>query len=504
MYLDFGMEMSPLQRHVTDELLALALENLPTAVEDETEAAENAPITCLAIEALSLVAETHKKEFRGDLVDALYPVVHHLGSSSPEVQNHAIVALNNIAHACEYPSAKELLLSNVDYMVNAVSLKLNIFDLSPQAPVVLNMMLKLVGPKLVPHLDDLVVSIFSILDGFHEYERLCEELFLVLGVIVEESAKGDPDVKLIEAGKVEPTRRRPKPKLLKDHELIQLLQQSMDENRPRLEPLDVPMGDEEDEPKEFPREPWGKGKAKEANPLLDEDMDDEHPPPPPEEEPPKPTKTYEIVQRITRLSQHYLTHGSFTMRAKVLRLVSQATSTLGINEREYLPVVNDIWPVVYTRLFDDEPGVVMQACQAIAGIVETAGDFMATRVKEGWPGLKKVYAQAWGNLEKERRVRSANMGIYGVNYKVWDAVVMMLTALVKHAGVHDEILDEICEMCGGKVLAEREDLREALEEAGAADAVWLEMESSALERKTEWTEKMPVLKGVVFVPPVFQ
>jgi hypothetical protein len=84
-------------------------------------------------------------------------------------------------------------------MVNAVSLKLNVFDLSPQTPVVLKMMLKLVGPKLVPHLDDLVVSIFSILDGFHEYERLCEELFLVLGIIVEESSKGDPDVKLIEA-----------------------------------------------------------------------------------------------------------------------------------------------------------------------------------------------------------------------------------------------------------------------------------------------------------------
>ncbi|KAA8907544.1 armadillo-type protein [Sphaerosporella brunnea] len=515
MYLDFGIEMSPLQHHVIDEVFALALENLPTSVEDETEAAENAPIQCLAIEALSLVAETHKRQFRGDLVDALYPVVHHLGSSSPEVQNHAIVALNNIAHACEYPSAKELLLDNVDYMVNAVSLKLNIFDLSPQAPVVLNMMLKLVGPRLVPHLDDLVASIFSILDGFHEYERLCEELFLVLGVIVEESSKGDPDVKMLEAGKEKiTTRRRPKPRLLKDHELVEFLQQFLDENRPRLEPLDEPMDDEEGEdlPKEFPRGPWGKGKGKgkakeqdsNANPLLDEDMEDEddgqHAPPPPEEEAPKPTKTYEIVQRITRLSQHYLTHGSFSMRARVLRLVSQATSTLGVNEREYLPVVNDIWPVVYTRLFDDEPGVVIQACQAIAGIAETSGDFLSTRVKEGWPGIRKVYAQAWRNLEKERRVKTANMGIYGVNYKVWDAVVVMLSALVKHAGVTDEIVDEICEMCGGEVLAERQDLKVALEEV-APDVVWLEVES--WERTGKWEEKMPVLEGVAFVQPVF-
>lgn len=509
MYFDSGlMEASSRQRCVVDELLALGLENLTTAVENDAELVENASLHCLALESLSLVAETQKRQFRGELVDALYPVVHHMGSPSPEVQNHAIVALNNIALGCGYASAKELLLDNVDYMVNSVSLKLNIFDLSPQAPVVLNMMLKLVGPKLVPHLDDLIVSIFSILDGFHEYEKLCEELFIVLGAVVEESSKGDGEAKQLQLGEEEDIgeRRNKKRRPLQDGELIQLLKDLQDTNRPHLEPLDP--GDEDALPdkKEFPKKPWGDGKGKEEDPpslnFGDVDMEDDQPSPapPPEQEPPKTSKSYEIVQRITRLSQHYLTHGSFTLRARVLHLISTASHTLGSNESEYLPVVNDIWPVVYARLFDEEAGVVMQACQAISGIAETSGDFLSTRIRDGWPGLRKVYMQAHANLEKERRVRTNNMGVYGINYKVWDAIVKMLVALVRFVGVQDEVLDDICSMCGAKVLRERADLREALNEV-APDAVWLEMECA--ERSTAWGGKVPVLEGFVFVQPVF-
>jgi len=506
MYLDFGLLEPPtLQRHVTDELLALAVENLTTTVQDEAECLENAPLHCLALEALSLVAETHKRQFRGELVDALYPVVHNLGSSSAEVQNHAIVALNNIAASCEYPSAKELLLDNVDYMVNAVSLKLNIFDLSPQAPIVLNMMLTLVGPKLVPHLDDLVVSMFSILDGFHEYERLCEELFVVLFSIVEESSKGDPDLKWIEfGGKTVGGSRRKRRRILKDDELILFLNEYRDENRPRLEPFDPPPvegdldgGDEEADGK-FPRKPWGKGK-KDKSPLNQEgDENSPPPPPPPEGESPSPSKTYDIVQRITRLSQHYLTHSSFSLRAKVLQLITHSTSTLSVNEREYLPVINDIWPVVYARLHDPEPGVVIEACQAITGIAETSGDFLASRVRDGWAGFAKAYTHAWANLVKERHGGAGGMGVYGTGYKLWGAVVKMLAALVRHVGVGDEVVDKVCEMCGADVLLEREDLRTALEEE-APDTVWLMLESAKKMEERQWVERIPVgFEGPVF------
>ncbi|KAI5790952.1 armadillo-type protein [Pyronema domesticum] len=507
------LEASPLQRRVTDELLSLALVNLTTAVQDDTETTENASIHCLALEALSLVAETQKFQFRGELVDALYPVVHHLGSSSPEVANHAVVALNNLAHACEYKNAKELLLENVDYMVNAVSLKLNIFDLSPQAPVVLNMMLKLVGPKLVPYLDDLVGSIFGILDGFHEYERLCEELFMVLGSIVEESSKGDEALKQIE-GPAPDLKKRKKRSLMFPDDLVSYLRTSRDSKRPRLEPLPEPVEEDEQLPEgqTHPQKPWGKEKKPKPEmnkPIMDlenlnlddfpedEEPEDQEPPPPDEEI--KPTATYSIISRITTLSQHYLTSESLPLRTRVLSLISHSTKTLAFHSRLYLPIINDLWPVVYDRLFDSEPGVVIQACLAISQLSETAGDFLATRVKDGWPGIKRAYIKAWTEVEKERKQGRAGIGRWGSGYKVWDAMVGMLVALVKHVGVTEEVADEMVGVVGAAVLREREDLRAALEEE-VADSVWLEMTAGA---EINWEEKLPQLEGARFVVPVF-
>jgi len=78
----------------------------------------------------------------------------------------------------------------------------------------------------------------------------------------------------------------------------------------------------------------------------------------------------------------------------------------------------------------------------------------------------------------------------------------MITSLVTHAGAEDEILDEICEVVGGGVLKEREDMRDALQVV-VGDTVWLEMES--WEESQDWADSglLPVLEGVAFVQPVF-
>ncbi|RMZ81656.1 hypothetical protein DV737_g2429, partial [Chaetothyriales sp. CBS 132003] len=84
-------------------------------------------------------------------------------------------------------SSSDMLVDNVDYLINAVALKLNSFDVSPQAPQVVLMMLRLCGARIVPYLDDTVESIFSALNNFHGYPRLVELLFQVLKGVVQES-----------------------------------------------------------------------------------------------------------------------------------------------------------------------------------------------------------------------------------------------------------------------------------------------------------------------------
>lgn len=510
-FFDFGFSStSGLQQRVTEELFSISLSvlNNSTEVTDEPDFSDPT-LQCLALESLSLIAQTQKQSFRNDLVDALYPIVHLLGASSRDVQNHAIVALNNISQFCAYPSAKDLLLDNVDYMVNAVALKLNTFDLSPQAPVVLGMMVKLAGASLVPYLDDMVISIFSALDAFHGYEGLCEALFGVLGQIVEESAKTGRVAAITAAGEGvddEKENKRERRKLT-DKELVESLRFNANKDRPRIEPLENIDGEVEDEnnQEDFPREPWGKGKKREEDPLPDGDEDeDEDAPRPPEDQVIKPTKSYELVQRITRLSQHYLTHDSPTLRMKLLRLVNTASPLLAKNEDEFLPLVNDIWPVVHNRLFDDESQVVIAAADAITQLAESCGGFLASRVSESWASIRKLYTKIFKELERERRMKSGSLGIYSPNYKTWDALCRLLAGLAVNVPVGDEIIDEICETVGAAVLMERVDLRRALEGANA-DAVWLEVQNwrSANGASTGLCREVPVMEGVEFARVVF-
>lgn len=510
-FFDFGFSStSGLQQRVTEELFSLSLSVLNNSTEVTDEPDPSDPILqCLALESLSLIAQAQKQSFRGDLVDVLYPVVHLLGASSRDVQNHAIVALNNISQFCAYSSAKDLLLDNVDYMVNAVALKLNTFDLSPQAPVVLGMMVKLAGASLVPYLDDMVVSIFSALDAFHGYEGICEALFGVLGQIVEESAGVGKMAAITTAREGVDNEKKGKreKKFLTGEELVESLRFNANKDRPRIEPLENIGGEVEDETnkEDFPQEPWGKGDKQETEPLLGGDEDENpNPPQPPEDQIIKPTKSYELVQRITRLSQHYLTHDSPTLRMKLLHLVNTASPLLAKNEDEFLPLVNDIWPVVQNRLFDDESQVVVAAADAITQLAESCGGFLASRMSDSWVSIKKVYTKVYRRLESEKRMKTGSLGIYSPNYRTWDALCRLLTSLAVNVPVGDEIIDEICEVVGAAVLMERVGLRRALEGANA-DAVWLEIQNwiPADGDSTGMCREVPVMEGVEFVRVVF-
>ncbi|TVY43672.1 TEL2-interacting protein, partial [Lachnellula subtilissima] len=139
----------------------------------------------IALEVVADRAQRLKESFRPELIDTLYPVASLLGSSNDRLREHAITSLNIISKSCRYNNASELIVDNVDYMVNAISLRLNTFDISPQAPQILVMMIRLAGPSLLLYLDDVVGSIFAALDNFHGYQRLVDVLFSVLNEIVK-------------------------------------------------------------------------------------------------------------------------------------------------------------------------------------------------------------------------------------------------------------------------------------------------------------------------------
>lgn len=472
-------------------------------------------LEAIALEVAAFAASRLGQAFRPELIDVLYPISTFLGSQSPELRGHAFTTLNSLAASCGYGNVSELIIDNVDYMVNSVSLRLNQFDISPSSTKVLIMMIRLTGPRLLPFLDDVVAGIFAALDNYHGYTSFVESLFGVLSEVVEQGVKSD--MLLIEDGKSRTVNHKKRP----------LASSGIEDTVGFLERRAKRKKEDEEGIEEIvrghPKEAWKSAKD-EFDAIAARDRGEEEPedPPPNSEDVEVPkTPTYTLLTKITSLTQHYLTSPTPTLRKQLLDLLSKVSPALAPDENAFLPMVNNVWPVIISRLNDPEPYVVISACGALSALCESAGDFLSSRIKtEWWDGLGK-WCSRTRNEARRNRAGSAAMtktkgGITGVGdiliplrgaddsgdglqleisstrgvsassdysglgrfasaAQTWDAVVSMLIAIVSYVKVQDEIFDEILDLVADDVLPRRnEEARRALESVNA-DAVWLAM-----------------------------
>lgn len=473
-------------------------------------------LEALALEFTAYTAQRSGQSFRPELIDVLFPVATFLGSNNQELQKHAIITLNSIARSCGYDSVSELIIDNVDYMVNSVSLRLNTLDISPASVNVLTMMIRLAGPRLVPYLDDVIESIFAALDNYHGYPVFVESLFAVLKEVVDQGVQSD--VLLLEHQKVPRASHRKQPAQADG------ISRLLDTLAKRKQQTNV---NENHRSEGHPEEPW-KTEAR-------EEESEEASGPPPEEEKPPNSSTYQLLVRVANLTQHYLTSPTPTLRRSLLELLTTASAALAPDEDTFLPLVNAIWPVVVDRLHDPEAYIVVEACRALAGLCAAAGDFLSSRFKTEWGDwlrawCRKARGQAtratgrvqphgdegktWGSggdgsrilvpvrggdgLVKEAPSQlispaSGGLGKFASPARVWEATVELLTAIVSNVRVDEDMFDDILDLLSD-VLERNVKVREALE-AINGDAVWL----LRYERGNIDLLPTPQLDGVQFV-----
>ncbi|KAI4843135.1 ARM repeat-containing protein, partial [Aureobasidium sp. EXF-8846] len=444
----------------------------------------------LALEAVALHAQHHGVEFRDELVEALYPMLHHLGSESGYVRNHAMTCLNIIAEACGYSDAGELIVSNVDYLVNAVALKLNAFDVSPQGPQVLLMMVRLAGPSLLPYLEDTLESIFAALEDYHGYTTLVELLFAVLRTMAEEGVKS-PMLTITnetETMKKDSSRWTPS-------NLQQLLETIKTLSQKPIDDLDPPASlfDPEDD--------------NTTSSALNSEPADSTPPPPP--------KTYTLLLKITQLTQHYLSSSSPSLRTSLLSLLNTTIPALAKHENSFLPLINTLWPEVTSRLFDTEAYIVSGSLNIIATMSEFAGSFMRTRIESLWPELvglhkrlgREINASASSTSSISSRSTQQRREQHQQHFSMTKAseyayidtstktlvqsLKNLLLTVVKYVEVDAEKFDDVLRMLA-PVADLSNDAKKTLEEFNG-DAVWI-----AEFRDKPWELKIPESKRFVF------
>ncbi|RDA91900.1 hypothetical protein CP533_1283 [Ophiocordyceps camponoti-saundersi (nom. inval.)] len=477
----------------------------------------------LSMEVAAYAARKLGRSFRLELIDVLFPIATFLGSEKAVLQQHAITALNDIASSAQYGSVSDLIIENVDYMVNSVALRLNTLDISPASMQVLLMMVRLAGPRLIPFLDDVVDSIFAALENYHGYPVLVESLFAILKEIVDQGSQTDRFL-LTESERTVVNHKKQPFKFPGLDSILEFL-----DKRKARKAREAAETASDAFIHGHPEEPW-----KSTMITSEEDGDDSEPadqadPDKGDEKPPS-SPTYQLMLRIAYLTQHYLTSASPMLRKSLLELVTAASKLLAGDEDSFLPLVNAVWPVVITRLYDSEAFVSIEACNALSSLCEGAGDFMSSRFKTEWAdglrtwcrktkeefhgGSNRLRASRKGAakageggsilipvagglegrgdiLEVQGNDSEGGLGQHASPARMWAAAVKLLTSIVSYVRVEDQMFDDILDLLSD-VLETNSEVREALETINA-DAVWL------VRYERGYIEPLPTPEGADFV-----
>ncbi|KAJ8100525.1 armadillo-type protein [Lipomyces tetrasporus] len=447
----------------TRQLLSQSAENLnDTSValiqvylDNDDISPENTSLVLVSLEALSLSADIMGVDFKLSLMDILYPVLNLIASSSIQIRQHAYVALNNIAMATNYGSVSELLVDNVDYVLDSISLRINTLDISPRTPKILSVLIKLAGSSSIPYLDDIIASIFQLLDNYHGYSRLVEGFFEVLRAVVEETSIAY----LTSSLSIEEKPRSKRPGIWDLESLLTEIQRAPEfilherGNPPVEEKVENDAGHELSEENGFEEHELEKKVAER----------DEYTPDPAELwTSPVPKPWYMIIRRIASLTKYYLSHESPSLRYQLLDLLHTGMPILATSEKELLPLINDTWPPVVQRLSDPEFHIIVAALVVISDYSNYSGDFMSSRIEQAWPIIRSLLPC---ELPREREGRFSRPA------QLYKAATASIGTIVRHTRLKEETFNSILESVA-PFLRYNNDLRQAMEEI-SRDAVWL-------------------------------
>ncbi|KAG4304083.1 hypothetical protein PORY_002447 [Pneumocystis oryctolagi] len=393
---------------------------------------------CLDLEIIALTAKKLGKEFRIELVDCLYSIVYLLGSFYEDIVKHARICLNSLAIYCGYNSVQELLIENVDYLINAINLRLNTFDVMPTGPSILMILLRLLGSSIVPYLEDVIDSVFVVLDNYHGYSKLVAVFFSFLNEVIQVN------------GNVE----RPRIYDMSKNDNIHIVD-------PCLEVMHII---------DKIHSLYHKN-IENVNEISSELSNYS-----PENLPSNMNKiTFKIIQKISDKSQMFLNHQSPNIRNGLLKMLSTSIPLLSLDEKSFLPFVNDIWPLIIGQLnLNEMTSVILSALDVVSLLCIYAKDFMTSRLSKN--GIKILCDLLNMNSQK---TNFTFVNRFSKSIKIQNKIFEVFDAAVENVKLPDKTIDKIIE----SVICFFKESRKTLEietlmrtfERKYSDKLWLSM-----------------------------
>ncbi|CCD27375.1 Tti1p NDAI_0K01840 [Naumovozyma dairenensis CBS 421] len=380
--------------------------NLESSTHSMTQEEERA--LCIVLYSISNVSTLMGTDFAMELIDHLYIVIDNLANSSYLVRSFAQSCSINIANLLYDGSVKELILQNVDYLVESIAVRLN-SGMMNHVGTILMVICKIAGFKTIRSFQDVIETIFKLLEYFHGYSDLCLEFFQLFEIIILEMKKeylatNTDDRRLDhQVGNVNSF----KPWGMKNiDQLIQVLETFEEGDQlTNPSPDDYPL--DEDEPKNF--QDYFDSKLREVDSddesIMDEvqnvegegvlendDGEEEEEDEKDDDEDkwvsPIPNDAYKILLQIFSYSDRLLTHPSKPLRIQILRTCQILIPMISTQHSLFLPQVAQFWNTVVKCSLDDDFNIIKYSMECIELLMHFADDFITKRFFEFWSRLK--------------------------------------------------------------------------------------------------------------------
>lgn len=391
----------------------------------------------LALQALAVCAGILQTGYTHLLLYTLYPVLNALVSDNDHLSSTALATLHYISYCTSYASPSNLLLSNFDYALDAVSRRLNRRWLDVDATRVLVILVRLVGREVVQKAGDVVEECFDRLDEYHGYEVIVDGLVAVLLEVVVVIGTD-------EANLPEPVKANTAPKKQSEQD-AEKFSEFCDWFAHRHEKPTNPLGDvPEPDPGPFPRKAWGATDEDEAPQEASTTAED------PLAEPP-PTPTQALTKLIVSRSLYFLTHGSAMIRARILNLLSSAVPVLP--NSALLQSIHHAWPFILNRFSDPEPFVTRAAAGLIEALATHVGEFMYRRVWDDvWPRFRRMLRQleqadATNALARRGPGGVGTASAYTHSHRLYTSILNTMAASVSGVKAQSQVAWEVIIAC---------------------------------------------------------
>ena len=358
--------------------------------------------TIMSLRAIDNSMSLLKEDFEDELIDVLYPVVECLASSDENIRIEAQKVSLNIAHLLYDGSIQKMISENSDYLVDSLSSKLVAEELTPKVPIILSVIVKLGSMDIVAELDDIIKTIFTLLDMYYGYNSLVEGFFLVFDEVIskvyDDLKDWDFDKYALDSAteNVEyfgmwglKSEEEVEEFINKKAEVIDdIMQDSDDEDdqneeilrKDKILEIDSDDSDGESDSKSIPS----------VNHNHEDDDDDDS-----KWTSPIEYKLYTTISNILSYAERLMQSNSIQLAIILLRIINRVLPLLATQYSKFLPLAAQMWELISHTINHTEDLRVISSCV----------DIFQTLVKYGNTFFTTRFIDIYKTLTKSKRLR---------------------------------------------------------------------------------------------------